>query len=144
VPHFSRFSRSGRPDSRMAQAFDLAGTTSAGGAPSFAHFAKGGSGNAHPMGRAHVVSTSSRPALAKNARTGHPQSCYRRGNQNRRSGHPPVLGHYHSPGLCVSAAWRKPAFHHQFHNVGRVSFVRLLLAHVTGTLGSSFPVVLHA
>jgi hypothetical protein len=36
---------------RVAPAFDLAGTTSAGGAPSFAHFAKGGSWNVHTMGR---------------------------------------------------------------------------------------------
>src|ERR1022692_2238120 len=76
---------------RVAQVFDLAGTLALGGAPSFAHFAKGGSWNVHTMGRTHVASTASRPALAKNARTGYPQSCNRRGNQNRRPGHPPAV-----------------------------------------------------
>src|ERR1039458_8669295 len=71
---------------RVAQAFDLGGIAGAGGTPSFAHFAKGGSWNVHTMGRTHVASTASRPALAKNARTGYPQSCNRRGNQNRRPG----------------------------------------------------------
>jgi hypothetical protein len=56
---------------RLPLAFDLAGTTSAGGAQSFEHFAKGGSWNAHATGRTHVESTASRPALAKNTRTGH-------------------------------------------------------------------------
>src|SRR5271157_3180272 len=35
------------------------------------------------------ASAASPPTLAKNARMGHPQLCYWRGNQNRRVGHPP-------------------------------------------------------
>jgi len=46
------------------------------GAPSFAHFARAGTWNASATGcaeRTKVVSAASLPALAKNARTGHPQ-----------------------------------------------------------------------
>jgi len=48
----------------MTQAFDLAGTNNTGGAPSFAHFAKGGSRNVRTTGRTHVVSAVSLPALS--------------------------------------------------------------------------------
>ena len=75
---------------RVAQAFELAGTTSAVSAPSFARFVKGGSWNIHTMGRTHVVSTASRPALAKNARTGHPRLCYWSGNHKPKGGHLPT------------------------------------------------------
>ena len=74
---------------RVAQAFDLAGINNTGGGPSFAHFAKGGSGNVRTPGRTPVISAASLPALAKNARTGHPHLYYWRGNQNRKVCHPP-------------------------------------------------------
>jgi len=42
------------------------------GAPSFAHCAKGGSGDVEILERTAVVLAASHPALAKKARTGHP------------------------------------------------------------------------
>ena len=61
---------------RVAQAFDLAGAKNKVGAPSLAHLAKGGNLGTHArLGcrATKVVSAGSLPALAKNARTGHPQ-----------------------------------------------------------------------
>ena len=62
---------------RVAQALDLAGTSNTVGAPFFAFFAKGGNheriDNRVCAERTKVVSAASPPALAKNARTGHPQ-----------------------------------------------------------------------
>src|ERR1019366_5800404 len=48
-----RFRSNGQPleRSQVAQAFDLAGVNNTGGAPSFAHFAKGGRGNVRTLGR---------------------------------------------------------------------------------------------
>jgi hypothetical protein len=61
---------------RVAQAFDLAGARNIVGTPSFAHFAKGGNlvrvrDRVALSGKS--VSAASLPALAKSARTGHPQ-----------------------------------------------------------------------
>src|SRR5690242_5238457 len=60
----------------MAQPFNLAGITYTVGAPSFAQFAKGGNLERMRNGicaeGTKVVPAASLPALAKNARTGHP------------------------------------------------------------------------
>jgi len=53
-PHYTHYC--GR---RVSQAFDFAAINNTGGAPSFAHFAKGGSGNVRTTGRTHVVSAMS-------------------------------------------------------------------------------------
>jgi hypothetical protein len=71
---------------RVAQVFDLAGITNTAGAPSFAHFAKGGSRRCLRRGSITLrcrecsvgrttgnnVQTASPPTLAKNARMGRP------------------------------------------------------------------------
>jgi hypothetical protein len=74
------------PPWRVAQAFDLAGITNTGGAPSFAFLAKGGHHERIRNGvcaeRTKVASAASLPApstssgqaLAQNARTGHPRA----------------------------------------------------------------------
>src|SRR5208337_2954363 len=46
-----------------------------GGAPSFAHFAKGGSWNIHTMGRTHVLSTVPCPAPSTPLRAGSCKEC---------------------------------------------------------------------
>ena len=80
--------------------FDLWCTIKTAGAPSFSHFAKGGSGNVSIMERLKscVGTIASRPfdfaqrqAPAKNTRTGHPEGCYGKGNQKQRVARPPAL-----------------------------------------------------
>jgi hypothetical protein len=88
---------------RVAQAFDLAGITKAAGAPSFAHFAKGGSRKRLHQWAAHIglpyvrcrpgsmrdknAQAASPPTLARNARMGHPLWEWRK--QTSFKGHPP-------------------------------------------------------
>ena len=113
VPRNPRLPKPGRRihfDRRVAQALPPGAKTV--GAPSFAHFAKGGNlermrdqGCAEPT---KVVSAASLPALAKNARTGHPQHRWR--TQTSSKGAPPAL--FRPPSSRVpdpeSSPWRRP------------------------------------
>lgn len=77
----------------MARAFDLVGITTTVGAPSFAHFAKGGTTNAYATGfvqKYKVVSAASLPALAKKRRKDGAPSAQMAKTSSQRLGHPPV------------------------------------------------------
>jgi hypothetical protein len=79
-------------DGGMAQTLDLAGMTNTVGAPSFAHFAKGGNHERLRNGFAQKAKTLCQqhpyPPLQKNARTGHPQ--HRRSRPTSSKAGPPA------------------------------------------------------